>query len=341
MIKIIKPLIGVLFFANIAFAQTNDSIVVVSYNVENLFDTIDDEIKKDEDFTPNGRKNWDVNRYKDKLNKLSKVLIEIDPSYPEIIGLIEIENKKVIEDLINETDLKNANYDIVHFEGPDIRGIDVALLYKNNSFKVLSSKPIPISFPFDSTYKTRDILHVEGILKEMDTVNFFINHWPSRRGGIPKSQPKRTHVASVLKHHVDSIFDRNINSKIIIMGDFNDNPTDKSVFEILEANNIKKPFNKRYLYNLMFNEFNNDGFGSYLYRNNYNMLDHIIISHSLFNIDKGYSTNYESGKVFSPLWLCDENNDKKEPFRTYKGPNYLNGYSDHFPVYFVLKKRAK
>lgn len=339
MIKIWQPLLGVILFSGISFSQTMDSLYIVSYNVENLFDTVDDVQKLDDEFTPEGKKNWTQERYTKKLNDIANVFSAINHHLPDIISLVEIENKSVLEDLVNKTNLKDANYQIIHEESPDIRGIDVAFLYKKSAFREISHQDISILFPFDNEYKTRDILYVKGVLAKTDTVHFFINHWPSRRGGLAKSEPKRTHVASILRNFIDSIQEININSKIIILGDFNDNPVDKSVFEVLKANNIRTGFNKTYLYNLFFDTFNINRFGSYLYRNNYNMLDHIILSQSWFQ-EKGYYTTFESGIIYYPEWLCDKESELKAPKRTYKGPNYMGGYSDHFPVYFVVTKNT-
>jgi len=335
--RILQPLLGVILFSGIAFSQNTETFHIVSYNVENLFDINDDEQKIDEDFTPDGKNKWTEDRYNKKLEDLAKVFTSIKPEFPEIISLIEIENKKVLKDLTQKTILNNAGYNIIHEESPDIRGIDVALLYKKNSFQEISHLAIPINFPFDKEAKTRDILYVTGIIANIDTVHIFINHWPSRRGGLEKSEPKRTFVASVLRQHVDSILSLNIHAKIIIMGDFNDNPVDKSVFEVLMANNIRAGFNKNYLFNLFFDTYNIEGNGSYLYRNSYNMLDHIILSQSFFK-SNNFRTTFDSGIIYTPDWLCNKNNDIKEPLRTYKGTNYIGGYSDHFPVYFVLTK---
>jgi predicted extracellular nuclease len=340
MIKFLQPLLGVLLFSGVTLAQNSESLLVVSYNVENLFDINDDEIKKDEDFTPEGKYNWTQEKYSTKLKNISKVISSIDSTLPDIISLIEIENHKVLEDLVKQESLKKGNYKIIHEESPDIRGIDVAFLYKENSFDEISHNIIRLKFPFNEKIKTRDILHVHGILKATDTVHFFINHWPSRRGGLAKSEPKRTYVASILRAQVDSILEKDRKAKIIIMGDFNDNPIDKSLFEVLKANNIRTGYNKMYLYNLLFDTFNFESIGTYVYKNNYNMLDHIILSQSWFK-GNGYTTKFDSGKIFSPEWLCVKNKELKKPLRTLKGSNYIGGYSDHFPVYFVLTKNTE
>ncbi|WP_421920148.1 endonuclease/exonuclease/phosphatase family protein [Marinifilum sp.] len=306
------------------------------YNVENLFDTINDPIKWDDDFTPEGRLRFTSNRYEDKLDKLSKVLASIDTlSLPSIIGLCEIENRLVIEDLRNEDDLIHGNYKIAHIESPDKRGIDCALLYKSEDFKYIKHEAIGIQFPWEPEYKTRDILHVEGILGK-DTVHIFVNHWPSRIGGQEKSEKNRVFVAEQLRKSVNQIQDKNPLAKIIIMGDFNDEPNNISVTNTLKANNntLNKP---EELHNLMYDLFES-GQGTYNYRGDWNMLDHLIVSKSLINSEQGLSTSFGAGKIFKEDWICYKNKDGiLIPSRTYGGPNYYGGYSDHFPVYFKLR----
>jgi len=321
-----------------SFAKGKKDITVVFYNVENLFDTINHPDKRDNDFTPMGKLKWDTKRYYDKLSKLSYVLSSINKEVlPEIIGLCEIENKAVIEDLIKQKRLKKGKYNIAHSESPDKRGIDCALIYKKNDFKYIKHETIAIEFPWEKEYKTRDILYVQGLVGRKDTLNIFVNHWPSRRGGQEKSEPNRIFVAQQLKKAVDKIQTKNASAKIIIMGDFNDEPTDKAVIEILNADNNNNVENPKALYNLMYNlQANNEG--SYNYRGDWNMLDNLIVSNSLLNGTKGCQTHHNSGKIFRNKKICYENNKGLFiPSRTYGGPKYYGGFSDHFPVYFQLK----
>ena len=335
---------------NIAFAlninsQTNcsdlnskKSVKIVFYNVENLFDTIDDPLINDKDFLPDSRISWNSEKYLKKVDDLSKVLISIDPKkLPAIIGLSEVENRDVVEDLINKTGLKKGKYKIVHKDSPDERGIDVALLYKKKIFKMVRQQFISIQFPTDTTDRTRDILYVKLRTKQKDTLHCFVNHWPSRGGGREKSEPKRMYVAKVLKSKVDSVFSKNIMADIIIMGDFNDNPTDKSISKMLRANNIEKNLYPGMLYNLMYRLYEN-GEGSYYYRREkqWNMLDQIIASGSLFNKEKGLRMDGLQGCIYKPDWILYEDTDGvKQPNRTI-GSSYYGGYSDHFPVYIKL-----
>jgi len=321
-----------------SFAKGKKDITVVFYNVENLFDTINHPDKWDEDFTPHGKLKWDTKRYQDKLSKLSYVLSSINKSdLPGIIGLCEIENKTVIEDLFKQQKLKKAKYGIAHSESPDKRGIDCALVYQKNAFKYLKHETINIEFPWEKKYKTRDILYVQGLVGRKDTLNIFVNHWPSRRGGQEKSEPNRIFVAQQLKKAVDKIQVKNADAKIIIMGDFNDEPSDKAVKEILKADNNSNVDNPMALYNLMYNlQANNEG--SYNYRGDWNMLDNLIISNSLLNGTKGYKTHHDAGRIYRDEWICYKNkNGIFTPSRTYGGPKYYGGFSDHFPVYFKLK----
>jgi len=322
-----------------SFSKGKKEMTVVFYNVENLFDTINHPDKRDDDFTPMGKLNWDTRRYKDKLTKLSHVLSSINKEeLPEIIGLCEIENKEVIKDLIKEERLKKGKYQIVHNESPDKRGIDCALIYRKGEFKYLKHETISIEFPWEKKYKTRDILYVQGLVGRKDTLNIFVNHWPSRRGGQEKSEPNRIFVAKQLRRSIDAIQAKNPFAKIIIMGDFNDEPTDKAVVKTLKAGNDKNTDNPMGLYNLMFDlQANNEG--SYNYRGDWNMLDNLIVSNSLLNESRGYQTQHNAGRIYRNKWICYKNKQGTyTPSRTYGGPKYYGGFSDHFPVYFKLRK---
>jgi len=322
-----------------SFSKGKKEVTIVFYNVENLFDTINHPDKRDDDFTPLGKLNWDTKKYNDKVSKLSYVLSSINKkALPGIIGLCEIENREVIEDLIDQERLKKGKYRIAHSESPDKRGIDCALIYRKDEFKYLKHETINIEFPWDKGYKTRDILYVQGLVGKKDTLNIFVNHWPSRRGGQEKSEPDRIFVAQQLRKAVDRIQAKNPFAKIIIMGDFNDEPTNKAVTDILKADNNKNTTNPMGLYNLMY-DIKINGEGSYSYRGDWNMLDNLIVSNSLLNESKGFNTQHNAGRIFRNKHICYKN--KKgvyTPSRTYGGPKYYGGFSDHFPVYFKIKK---
>jgi endonuclease/exonuclease/phosphatase family metal-dependent hydrolase len=336
-------LIGLgLMISGLLAAQKKDQVLTVMfYNVENLFDTERNPEKEDEEFTPESEKAWDLEKYGKKLDDIAAVIRKVNrDELPEIVGLCEVENMKVLEDLIQRKDLKRGQYGIVHHESPDARGIDCALLYNMEEFRVTSSEAIPVSFPFDSTLTTRDILYVEGQSSDNETLHFFVNHWSSRWGGTKESEPKRLYCAVTLRMAVDGILNSDPEAKIIIMGDFNDEPTNRSVFEMLLANNKRKNASERELYNLMYDAHNQEGLGTYNYRGNWNMLDHIIVSRQLLKDGRGWHCGYEDGKILKADFMLYLNEDIQEyvPSRTYGGPNYYGGISDHFPVYLTLVK---
>lgn len=311
-------------------------LTVVSYNVENLFDTIDTPNKNDSEFTPIDKKQWNTERYQQKIEKISFVLSDINKNeLPELIGLIEVENENPLKDLIASQNLKAAGYKYIIEDGPDPRGIDCALLYRPDVFKYISHQAVAVAFPFSNNRRTRDILYVKGLINK-DTVHVFVNHWSSRRGGQEESEPKRVQSATVLKSVVDSILAQNETSNIVIMGDFNDEPNNKSLSEVLDAGNINesKPFT-----NLVYNLFEK-GKGTYYYRGNYNMLDHMIVNSSVLSKTKGFRLYDNQAFIHNPDKLCFTNkNGDKSPSKTYGGKNYYGGYSDHFPIYSIFYQK--
>ncbi|MFC2104501.1 endonuclease/exonuclease/phosphatase family protein [Bacteroidota bacterium] len=321
-------------FSLFSFSQNNTSTIVF-YNVENLFDTINDPSTKDDDYTPEGKKNWTNTRYSKKLNDIAKVISSVNKeALPCLIGFAEIENRSVLEDLIKTDYLKDINYKIIHEESSDIRGIDVGLIYNPKDFTYLMHKKIPI--PLDTEYKVRDILYMKGVLNNEDTLHVFVNHWKSRSGGQEKTEPQRIQCAQTLKNTVDSILTKNIKANIVIIGDLNDEPTDKSIFETLRANNSNENLS---LNNLMLS-LSREGLGTHSYRGDWSMLDHIIVSKSLLKNNSGYIIENGKAHIFSADWITYENKEgHKSPNRTYGGSNYYGGYSDHYPVYVILKKQ--
>lgn len=315
-------------------AQENKSVSIAFYNVENLYDTINDPLTKDDDFTPSGKKAWTTERYYKKLNDISAVLKEIGHNnLPDLVGFAEIENRKVLEDLILSNKESQEIYEIVHEESPDGRGIDVGLIYNKNIFKYLNHKKIPIIT--QSEYKVRDILYTKGILHDSDTIHIFINHWKSRSGGQEQTESERIICAQTLRKEVDSVFAININAKILIMGDLNDEPKNKSIFEILQANNT---YDFKSLYNIMY-DLSEQEKGTHSYRGEWNMLDNIIVSQNLLNDKSGFIVAGKTGHIYSEDWISYISKDgNKSPNRTYGGNNYYGGYSDHYPVYVVLKR---
>ena len=307
------------------------------YNVENLFDTIDIDGKADEEFTPESKKKWNTERYFKKLNDLAKVVDGMN--YPAIMGLCEVENATVIKDFIAETSLKNHNYGYVHFESPDFRGIDVAMIYQKNIFQVLDSEAIEINFPKsvigEDKYTTREILHVKGIFAKKDTLHIYINHFPSRRGGLEASEPKRTYVAEQLMKSVNSVFSKNKNANILLMGDFNDEPDNNSITKTIGAKNLPDNSSTTELINCAA-EQDLMKKGTYNFRGNWNMLDQIIVSNAL--LQKDGKLKIGEFMIFQKEWMMYKS-DKYglTPNRTYGGPNYYGGISDHLPVFVEIR----
>jgi len=315
-------------------------LTIVSYNVENLFDTIDNPSKNDDEYLPSSKHEWNTDKYQKKIKNLAQVISAINKNeLPELVGLIEIENKDVIQDLITHKFLLNGNYGIVHEESPDERGIDVALIYRKDEFQVIEYHAINIFYDFEPKTKTRDILYVKGKLKNGEIFYIFLNHWSSRRDGEGTSEPKRLYSAKILREKMDSLIKKDKKAKIIIMGDFNDEPSNKSINEILMANNEQDNQYDFRLYNLMYDK-HLFGYGTYYYKGNWNMLDNLIVSSTLLNSPGKYQVSYDGGQIFSARWMMYDNVKTGEltPNRTYNGSNYLGGYSDHFPIYVVLKK---
>jgi predicted extracellular nuclease len=313
------------------------NMTVAFYNVENLFDLENEPGKRDEEFTPDGEKEWNMMRYQKKLDDLSKVISAINEGdLPEIVGLCEVENQKVVADLTRTGLLARGEYEIVHSESPDIRGIDCALIYRPEEFKVTDHFAIPVHFEDDPGYVTRDILYVKGRTRNREEFHVFVNHWPSRIGGVEQTQPKRMEVARILKNKVDSVRAASgSRSHVIVMGDMNDEPTNESLQGVLNA--LPPGEAAGGLVNLMFPEAS-EGRGSYNYRGNWNMLDNIIVSTGLLD-DKGFRVIAEKGFVFYQDWMEYRNSEgEMSPNRTYGGPNYYGGVSDHFPVYIRLKR---
>lgn len=311
---------------------------VVSYNVENFFDCVDDSLTNDAEYNPGGIRGWNYEKYETKQNHIARVISAIggwEP--PALVGLCEVESRRCLLDLTRKSGLKNMAYRFVHFESPDPRGIDVALLYQPEVFKPISSKNIAIHFPEQPLSRTRDLLYVSGLLPTSDTLHVFVCHFPSRLGGELESEDKRAYVASVLKANVDSIFMLQPSAKIIIMGDFNDYPVNRSLYEVLNAAKYEGSATIGSLYNLMF-QLNATKRGSHKQDGEWGFLDQLIVSGSLLQTDSSVFIRPSDVHVFEADFLL-HSDDKylgKKPFRTYNGAKYQAGYSDHLPVYVDL-----
>lgn len=312
------------------------NMTIAFYNVENLFDLEDAPGKADEEFTPEGEKNWNKERYEQKLEDIARVISALNEGdLPEIVGLSEVENEQVLTDLTRTGLLADGKYKVIHHESPDFRGIDCALIYRPAEFKVLDHKAIPVRFEDDPDYKTRDILYVKGRTRNWEQFHIFVNHWPSRIGGVEQTSPKREKIAAILKSKIDSVMQKKPRAHILVMGDMNDEPTNESLLEVLNA---QPPTNQNAeLVNLMF-PADKEGRGSYNFRGNWSMLDNIIVSSGLLD-DKGFKVLGSRGYVFRKEWMEFTNDEGvMYPNRTYGGPNYYGGVSDHFPVYIRLKR---
>jgi predicted extracellular nuclease len=329
--NIILLVITLMLFSSFRPNLLNKKATIAFYNVENLFDTIDDPGITDEEFLPVSEKQWNTQRYNKKLEDIARVLGGINSEeLPEVIGLCEVENRGVLEDLIATEPLTSGNYQIVHVDSPDKRGIDVALLFRKREFKLLSHEALLV----DPGFETRDILHVTGKLGK-DQFHLFVNHWPSRWGGVEKSESNRLVAAQTLKKKVDEILAENNEAKIVIMGDMNDEPDNKSLAEIVQA---MAPNQKAELYNLMI-PLDEQNRGSYNYRGHWNMIDNILVSETVLR-GKGFVTTDQLGQVYHEAWMEYRNKDgQMSPNRTYGGLNYYGGVSDHFPVYLNLEWR--
>ena len=309
---------------------------IAFYNVENLFDTIDDPGISDGDFTPEGDKAWDEKRYHKKLTDLGKVLSSIDDEMPVLIGLSEVENKGVIEDLIAVPAMQQSDYGVIHEESPDTRGIDVALIYDKQRFAYQEHESIRIDFPWDENIKTRDILHVTGHFNDGFDVHIFVNHWPSRRDGANETEAKRMEVAGKLRQKIDQIFESDPAARIVIVGDFNDTPTDNSIRDVLGAK-FETPVADNQLFNASYELSTEPGMGSHAHEGDWAMLDQVICSGAFINATDGYRLA-KHARIFDPNWILYERHDGNlVPNKTFGGDNYYGGYSDHLPVYTVLE----
>jgi hypothetical protein len=305
---------------------------VIFYNTENFFDTIKDPKTDDEEFTPTGKSQWTSDRYHTKLEHISKVLAAIsEKDMPLAIGLSEVENKKVSEDLAAEPSLKKYDLGVIEQDSPDPRGIDVALLYSKKLLTVTGTEFLTVKLP-DSDKGTRDILYVKGTVKGTE-LHFFVNHWPSRREGKEISQARRYAAAAVLKNKVAQIIAADPKARIIIMGDLNDNPTDSSITDGLGATQPVDPLTAGHLYDLMAKPYKDHKY-TLKYHEENDVFDQMIVTETL--IDKASATHVKGneGSIFKESWMLFNHPKYGEmPNRTYSGPKYHGGYSDHLPVY--------
>lgn len=321
--------------------EIKNSINIGFYNVENLFDTIDNPIKNDNEFLPTGVKAYGTERYNKKLIDLDKVIAALNNGRaPDILGLSEIENKTVLNDLIKQGSFLHSDFGIVHQESEDFRGIDCALLYNKTKMQLLSSKFLRPTFPNEKElYTSRDVVYASLKLKNKEVIHILVNHWPSRYGGKEKSEPRRLRVANMVKSEIEKIYIENKDAKILLMGDFNDEPFDKSCKDIIGACSNKKALTENQFFSLFGERAEDESFGTYNYRGNWNVLDQFIVSEDFLNAKSGYKVSVENAKVLKEDWMLyyDKKYEYYKPSKTYGGPNYYGGYSDHLPIYLNLK----
>ena len=319
---------------------------VAFYNLENLFDTINDPSKFDE-YSP--MMELKTNReaaYKKKISNMARVISEIGKDIthnsPAILGVCEVENKTVLEDVINDSLLIQKDYGIVHFNSPDIRGIDVALLYQKKLFTPLNTSSHTLRLFDEQDQKrihTRDQLLVSGKLED-ELIHVIVNHWPSRRGGEAKSRPKRVAAAKLTKRIVDSLQVINPYAKVFIMGDLNDNPNNVSVKSVLKAKNKKHKVGLKGIYNPFINFYKN-GLGTTAYRDSWSLFDQIMITKPIVKNDYSSFRFYKSG-IFNKRYLIHKTGTYKGyPFRSWSDGGFSHGFSDHFPVYMYIIKEVK
>lgn len=343
-------LIALLLFAtSFAFAQKGEEFKVAAigfYNLENLFDTLDNPTINDADFLPGGRLLWNTPKYISKQANMAKVIsqlaTELNPDGVAILGVAEIENQKVLEDLVAQEPLKARNYQIVHFDSPDERGIDCGFLYQPKYFKLSGAKAYPVALKDPKTGTvdfTRDIIYMAGNF-DGELLHLMVGHWPSRRGGESGSAWMRSAAAGVCRHIADSIRSINPDAKIVVMGDLNDDPNNKSVTKVLNAQGSSEGLKVDAMYNPMY-DFFKSGNGTMAFRDAWSLFDQMIVSRGLVHKKAGGWQLYKAMVYRQPWLLQTEGAFRGYPFRTYVGDIFINGYSDHLPVYcFLLKKKS-
>lgn len=329
--------------------------VIGFYNLENLFDIYDDPAKNDEEFLPDGKNKWTEAKYTKKLHNMATVIrsmAETNGRFHTILGVSEIENRLVLEDLVSQPEIASANYQIVHYDGPDVRGVDVGLLYRPDQFTYLDSESIP--FDFNSSkiefmmsgeartkFKTRDILMVHGLI-DGEHFAFYVAHLPSRIGG--KGWDLRSRGAEIIYEHSMKMMEKYPGIKIAVMGDMNDNPTDESMVTFMHGKEKPEEVGKEDYFS-PFLSMLKAGYGSLAYQGVWNIYDIILVNENLLNAPDGGLKLRPVGKkgfygvVFKkPFMITQKGQYKGYPFRTFSGGSFIGGYSDHFPTYIVLSK---
>ena len=332
-----------LLAAGTLYAQ-DKPYMVAFYNLENLFDIYDDPETHDEEFTPNGVKQWNEIKYQKKLSNMERVLFDmaaINKEYPVVIGVSEIENRSVLEDLVSQPKLKGANYRICHYDSPDARGVDVAFLYRADVFKLEGSDNIKLEVAELPNFRTRDLVVMWGTI-EGEPFYFLVSHWPSRLGGKEASQFKRDACAKQIREIKDSLLAANPATKVVVMGDFNDDATDASLVKVMGAKGKEKDLQKGDFFNPYF-QMLRAGLGTLAYQDRWNLFDNICVTENLLNDEEGKLKLIKGKKFYGnifkkPYMLQQEGQYKGYPLRTFVTNNFQNGFSDHLPVFIYIGK---
>lgn len=321
-------LVTTLLLAILAAASCRaEDFKVMFYNVENFFDTFDDSLTSDEAFTPFGTNHWTRERFVAKRNNIYKTIVAAGKgSLPDVIGLCEVENRRVLLQLTEQTPLSKYRYGIVHYDSPDRRGIDVALLYRRDSFTVIASRAHSVGL------RTRDILHVKGFTRHNDTLHFFVNHWPSKGGGAA-SEAGRMSAAVKLKTLVDSLFNENPRANICVMGDFNDYPDSRPI-NLLDAK--RENLGAAHLYNMSIH-LQEEHRGTIKFQGRWELIDLFFVSGNLRFNEHGLHCSPSSVEIFKADFLLKTSVGEGESLhRTYMGPRYTGGFSDHLPILITI-----
>lgn len=316
---------------------------VMFYNLENLFDSINNNGKYDFEFSPEGKNRWDGKRYKQKIHNMAYAISRLDskttPNGPAIIGVSEVENKSVLLDLVADPQIAERNYQVIHHDSPDRRGIDVSLLYNPKMFRPLRVSNHVLKIDSMPWFRTRDQMCVVGLLGGK-RVAVIVNHWPSRRGGTEQSAYLRKAAAELTRQVSDSLLSIDPNIGIIVMGDLNDSPYDKSLVEVLEARKNIDETKPGQFFN-PFWKLLDKGIGSYIYRGKWDLFDQIVVNYNLVN-------NPDCGLKYINVRVCNEEFLKQQegkykgyPFRTFSEGAFIGGYSDHFPTEIFLGVEAQ
>jgi predicted extracellular nuclease len=338
--RILFLICSILLSLGVRGQQDSTTHKIMFYNVENLFHPSDDSLTADEDFTPTGSYHWTYKKYYKKVSMIGKVIVALgegDP--PWLVGLAEIENEQVLKDLCYRSPLRKFGYRYVHYNSPDRRGVDVALLYRDSCVRVLRSRKVPVVFPFDTHARNRDILYVVVQFPSGDSLNLLVNHWTSRYGGYAATVPKRNYHAMVVRSLVDSLLSENPRAKVLITGDFNDYATDESMVRHLRAREFNARAPDDTLYNLMLPFTRQSLRGTHKHEDFWGCLDQFIVSNAWLTDTCGVR-QVGGAHIFDADFLLvdDEKYGGKKNFRTFLGPRYIGGFADHLPVYVVFRE---